>query len=103
MAELSIPSVWAREPVKRAPGLNRERIVKAFGTPNTKRQFSVVALAPSFNWTKDWQSYGTTVATKETVASTIDVLRNKQFAKPYLRGSACAPVVFTITACSFNG
>lgn len=29
MAELSIPSVWAREPVKRAPGLSRERIVAA--------------------------------------------------------------------------
>ena len=75
---------WSGEKMVLLPSLihgelNRERIVKTFGAPNAKRQSGIVALAPSFNWTKDWQSYGATVANKDTVASAIDVLRDKQF------------------------
>lgn len=76
---------WSGEKMVLLPSLiheslNRARIVKAFGSPNAKRQFGVVALAPSFNSTKDWQSYGATIANKETVTAAIEVLRNKQFA-----------------------
>lgn len=77
---------WSGEKMVLLPSLihddmNRERMVKAFGTSNAKRQYGVVALVPSFKGTKDWESYGAVVAKRDTVASVIDVLRNKQFAK----------------------
>lgn len=59
--------------------LSRQEIVHSFGPPNPKRTYGVVALAPGFNWTKDWQVYGATVASKETVTAVIDTLRNGQF------------------------
>jgi len=61
--------------------LDRERIVKDFGTPNSKRRFGVVALVPSFNRTKDWKAYGATVADKESVSDVIDALKRGEFEK----------------------
>ena len=55
--------------------LDRGRIVKAFGSKVEKRRIGVVALVPSFNRTKDWETYGATVATKDTVWNVIDELK----------------------------
>nr|WP_281719459.1 DEAD/DEAH box helicase [Nitrosomonas nitrosa] len=59
--------------------LDRERIVKGFGTPNPKRRFGLVALVPSFNKTKDWEAYGGIVARKETVSDIIAGLKRGEF------------------------
>jgi len=77
---------WSGEKMVLLPGLiheelSRELIVQGFGTPNAKRRFGVVALAPGFDWTKDWAAYGAVVAKKETVAAAIDDLRKGQFEK----------------------
>ncbi len=72
---------WSGEKMVLIPSLihdelDRGRIVAGFGPPSTKRRFGVVTLAPGFNWTRDWEKYGATVAKKETVAGAIDVLRS---------------------------
>lgn len=77
---------WSGEKMVLLPSLihedlDRELIVKAFGTPNTKRQYGVVALVPGFNWTKDWQAYGAIIAKKDTVAADLDILRDGTFDK----------------------
>lgn len=77
---------WSGEKMVLLPGLiheelSRELIVHGFGAPNAKRRFGVVALAPGFDWTKDWAAYGAVVAKKETVAAAIDDLRKGQFEK----------------------
>ena len=59
--------------------LSRQEIVHSFGPSNPKRSYGVVALAPGFSWTKDWQAYGATIASKDTVAAVIDTLRNGQY------------------------
>jgi hypothetical protein len=61
--------------------LDRERIVKGAGVPNSKRRFGVVALVPSFNRTKDWDAYGAIVANKDTVSDIIDGLKKGEFEK----------------------
>ncbi|MHB8526197.1 MAG: DEAD/DEAH box helicase family protein [Candidatus Acidiferrales bacterium] len=77
---------WSGEKMVLLPSLihedlDRENIVKRFGPPNEKRQYGVVALAPGFNWTKDWQAYGAVVANKDTVAAALDALRAGEFSK----------------------
>jgi replicative superfamily II helicase len=77
---------WSGEKMVLLPSLihedlTRELIVKTFGTPNLKRRSGVVALAPGFNWTKDWEAYGSVVAKKETVAAAIDVLHEGDYSK----------------------
>jgi replicative superfamily II helicase len=59
--------------------LDRSLIVKVFG-PAPRRQYGVVALTPSFARTKDWQAYGATVATKDTINTELHKLRNGDFA-----------------------
>jgi replicative superfamily II helicase len=61
--------------------LDRERIVQSYGPVNAKRRYGVVALAPGFKWTKDWEAHGAVVATKETVAAAIEELRKGQYEK----------------------
>lgn len=61
--------------------LDRERIVQSYGPVNAKRRYGVVALAPGFNWTKDWEAHGAVVATKETVAAVIEELRKGHYEK----------------------
>jgi len=68
---------WSGEKMVLLPSLihddlDRSRIVQGFAAPSPKRKYGVVALAPGFMWTKDWEAYGATVATKETVAAAID-------------------------------
>src|ERR1700732_2677083 len=42
-------------------GLDRGLVVKRLGTPRHNRRYGVVALAPSFSRTKDWEAYGAVV------------------------------------------
>ena len=77
---------WSGEKMVLLPSLiheelDREWIVKGFGAPNAKRRFGVVALAPSFPRTKDWEAYGAIVARKETVTEIIDGLKRGEFEK----------------------
>jgi replicative superfamily II helicase len=75
---------WSGEKMVLLPSLineelDRERMVKAFAPPNPKRRYGVVALAPSFNRTKDWEKYGAVIATKATVGNVIDALKQGGF------------------------
>ncbi len=77
---------WSGEKMVLLPSLiheelDRSRIVKGFGTSNPKRRYGVVALAPGFNWTKDWESYGAVVADKDTVAVALETLKKGNFEK----------------------
>jgi replicative superfamily II helicase len=58
------------------PSLNRSNTVARFAKPVAKRRFGFVALVPGFGWTKDWEAYGATVATKHTLESEIEKLKN---------------------------
>jgi replicative superfamily II helicase len=62
-------------------GLNRTEIAHTFGRPSPKRNFGVVVLVPSFNSTKDWENYGATIATKETVGKIVEDLRHGNFGR----------------------
>ena len=55
--------------------LDRERMVKGFAPPNAKRRFGVVALAPSFARTKDWEAQKAVIAKRETVGEIIAGLK----------------------------
>ena len=77
---------WSGEKMVLLPSLihdelDREHIVNRFGPPNAKRRYGVVALAPSFNRTKDWAAYGASVANKDTVAEAIDRLVGGHYEK----------------------
>ena len=61
--------------------LDREQIVASLGKPNSKRRFGMVALAPSFARTADWESYGAIAAKKETVDDVIKNLKKGEFEK----------------------
>jgi replicative superfamily II helicase len=71
---------WSGEKMVLIPSLineelDRERIVKGFGPPNSKRRFGLVALVPSFNRTKDWKAYGAVIATKDSLSDIVDGLK----------------------------
>jgi replicative superfamily II helicase len=77
---------WSGEKMVLLPSLiheelDRDRIIKAFATPNSKRRFGLVTLVPSFNRTKDWEVYGAIIANKDTVSETIDRLKRGEFDK----------------------
>lgn len=77
---------WSGEKMVLLPSLihddlDRGRIVKGLAVPNPKRRFGVVALAPSFTRTKDWEAYGAIVAKKDTVSGIIDGLKRGEFEK----------------------
>jgi replicative superfamily II helicase len=59
--------------------LDREQIVASLGKPNSKRRYGVVAIAPSFARTKDWESYGAIIAKKESVSDVIENLKKGEF------------------------
>ncbi|MCA1568705.1 MAG: DEAD/DEAH box helicase family protein [Acidobacteria bacterium] len=60
--------------------LDRGTVVATFATPK-RRAFGTVALVPGFKWTKDWEAYGSTVASKETINTEIDKLIKGDFSK----------------------
>jgi len=71
---------WSGEKMVLLPSLihedlNREEIVKYFGSFTSKKQFGVVAFTPSFLRTKDWEAYGAVVATTDTLTNIIQNLR----------------------------
>jgi replicative superfamily II helicase len=77
---------WSGEKMILLPSLiheefDREKIVSAFASPNPKRRYGVVALAPSFLRAKAWEPYEAVVATAETVSDVIDVLRKGRYEK----------------------
>lgn len=77
---------WSGEKMVLLPSLihddlDRELIVKGFGTPNPKRRQGFVTLAPSFKRTKDWEAYGAIVTNKDSVSDAIDGLKKGQFEK----------------------
>ena len=61
--------------------LDRERTVKGYAAPKPKRQHGVVALATAFARVKDWESYGATVADKDSVGGAIEGLREGEYEK----------------------
>ena len=74
---------WSGEKMILLPSLihedmTREQVVEWFGKPSQRRKFGVVALAPSFARTKDWEQYGAKIARKESVGSAVDELRRGQ-------------------------
>lgn len=62
--------------------LDRSMIVKEYGTTKVKGRHGTVALVPSFRSTRDWKEYGAIVATKETINSQIERLKNGAFDEP---------------------
>ena len=61
--------------------LGREKILGPLAKANPKRRFGVVALAPSFARTKDWDRYGASVASKENVGDVIEELKTGKVEK----------------------
>lgn len=59
--------------------LDREEIVASLGKPRPKGRYGVVALAPSFARTTDWNSYGATIAKTESVGDIIESLKKGEF------------------------
>ncbi|MDA8451055.1 DEAD/DEAH box helicase family protein [Acidovorax sp. NCPPB 3859] len=77
---------WSGEKMVLLPSLiheelDRERIVKGYAAPKLKRQHGVVALATAFARVKDWESYGATVADKDSVGWVIEGLREGEYEK----------------------
>jgi replicative superfamily II helicase len=75
---------WSGEKMVLLPSLiheelTRGEIVHMFARPAEKRRYGRVALVPGFGWTKDWTAYGAVVATKETVAATIELLLDGKY------------------------
>lgn len=60
-------------------GLRRGNTVQAYATKNAGRQSGVVALSPSFAQTKDWKSYGSFVADKDTLAASVQTLKQGNY------------------------
>lgn len=61
--------------------LSREAMVHGFAKPNAKRRYGTVVLTPSFGRSKDWETLGAVVATKDTVAAVIDGLKKGAYAQ----------------------
>lgn len=66
------------------PSLDRGEIVNIFAKPDESRNksYGTVALVPSFNSTKDWEKYGSTIATKDTIVNEIEKLKDRNYSKP---------------------
>lgn len=72
---------WSGEKMVLLPSLldeslDRGTIVQEFATPDSRRSYGVVGLAPGFAWTKDWEKYGAIVANKDTLGTSIDRLKS---------------------------
>jgi replicative superfamily II helicase len=75
---------WSGEKMVLLPSLiheelTRDWIVSGFGKPGAKRRIGIVVLARGFAWTKDWEAYGSIVATKDTVTDVIGRLRGGKY------------------------
>jgi replicative superfamily II helicase len=82
---LTYPSEsWSGEKMVLLPSLiheelTRDWIVSSYGKPDAKRRIGIVVLARGFAWTKDWEAYGSTIATKDTVTDIIEKLRGGKY------------------------
>lgn len=75
---------WSGEKMILLPSLmdesiGRSEVVKQYAPRKPERRFGVVTLASSFKSTQDWQAYGATVATKETINSEIEKLKSEKY------------------------
>lgn len=61
--------------------LDRTEMVNLFAKPQHARREGVVALVPSFNSTKDWEQYGSTIASPKSIYDDIKNLKEKNFEK----------------------
>jgi replicative superfamily II helicase len=61
------------------PSLNRPTIVAKFGPSDERRRIGIVSLTPGFDWTRDWEAYGATVAKRATIDAEIEKLKNGKF------------------------
>ncbi|MBU2937008.1 MULTISPECIES: DEAD/DEAH box helicase family protein [Pacificibacter] len=59
--------------------LRRADIVQAYAGKNANRGSGVVALSPSFAQSKDWKSYGSLVADKDTLAGSVQTLKQGKY------------------------
>jgi replicative superfamily II helicase len=59
--------------------LDRGQIVASIAKPRANRRHGVVALVPSFARTKDWESYGATIAKRENVGEAIEELKKGKY------------------------
>ncbi|WP_234396926.1 DEAD/DEAH box helicase [Bacillus massiliglaciei] len=58
--------------------LNRGEIVNRYAKPVNNKKYGTVVLVPSFKNSKDWGKYGSTVATKESIETEIQKLKDRQ-------------------------
>ena len=77
---------WSGEKMVLLPSLideslDRGETVNLFAQPNKRRRYGVVALAPSFKGSRDWEGYGATVADKDTVSTSVEALAAGEFEK----------------------
>lgn len=59
--------------------LDRSEIVNIFAEPKENKQYGVVALVPSFNSCKDWEQYGSVIASSDNIEEEINKLKNKKY------------------------
>lgn len=77
---------WSGEKMVLLPSLisdvlDRAAIVSTFGRPLASRASGVVALVPGFDWTRDWEKYGSRIAKRETVTQELERLRKGGYAE----------------------
>jgi replicative superfamily II helicase len=77
---------WSGEKMVIVPSLihedlDRDRIVTAYGKPNPKRAYGVVALTPSFALSKAWEASGALVAGRDTIEDAVNALKRSEFEK----------------------
>jgi hypothetical protein len=73
---------WSGEKMLLIPSLmdetlGRSVIVQELARPRSGRDYGVVALVPSFGRSKDWEGYGSTVATTHTIYKEIEKLKTE--------------------------
>jgi len=75
---------WSGEKMVLIPSLisdslDRDMVVSTFGRPLAARKYGVVGLTPGFDWTHNWEAYGSKIAKKETVTQEIERLRQGNY------------------------
>ena len=78
---------WSGEKMVLLPSLissalTRETVVKQFASVKARRKVGLVVLVPSFARSKDWEAYGSAVATPDDINEQIDELRDGKCQRP---------------------
>lgn len=58
--------------------LDRQKVVYELGGPLPERKIGLVVLSPSFSACRDWEAYGATIATKDTIKDEIEKLKARK-------------------------